>query len=258
MLQELEGGLQWPEDTDIAVIDLDDTLWGTTGIYEAAIDYTMDQIERWNPGVHTREQLRKTIDEEDRARAQGPFSIERFPETLRDVAAAAAPRISKVALHRILQAGYSVFTTPAKLFPGAWDGVARLGKAGMVIVYYTHGDPVVQRLRYVYARLELAAPQSVFVVTSEKDVENLKRIVSTPEHTWVVGNSPRTDILPAHTIGLTHLWLVNAPSWSFEHHTFEDGYTPYYAPTFAQAVPQILRQRRMRVQQVDLVEAQAV
>jgi putative hydrolase of the HAD superfamily len=38
-----------------------------------------------------------------------------------------------------------------------------------------------------------------------------------PQHTWMIGNSPRSDINPALSAGLNAVYIPHPHTWHFEH-----------------------------------------
>ncbi|MDQ4037995.1 MAG: HAD hydrolase-like protein, partial [Actinomycetota bacterium] len=62
--------------------------------------------------------------------------------------------------------------------------------------------------------------RSVHIV-AEKNVETYRRLVRdealTPADTWMIGNSPRSDINPARRAGLNAVFLPNENTWVLEH-----------------------------------------
>ncbi len=83
----------------------------------------------------------------------------------------------------------------------------------------TKGDPEEQQ-----AKLDVSGLGrhfgSVHIVT-EKDVDTYRgltrRLALNPETTWMIGNSPKSDILPARRAGWNAVFIPNEHTWEFEH-----------------------------------------
>ncbi len=57
-------------------------------------------------------------------------------------------------------------------------------------------------------------------VVARKTVDELRKILAIyecdPEDAWMIGNSARSDILPAQKVGLNTIW-VQAKTWAYDH-----------------------------------------
>ncbi len=83
----------------------------------------------------------------------------------------------------------------------------------------TKGDAEEQRLKVERSGIEGCFRQVVIV--PEKDVATYQRVASElrvdPQRTWMVGNSPRSDINPALAAGLNAVYIPHPHTWHFEH-----------------------------------------
>ncbi|MFC7642804.1 HAD hydrolase-like protein [Streptosporangium lutulentum] len=56
---------------------------------------------------------------------------------------------------------------------------------------------------------------------AEKDVDTYRRLTQdhelTPATTWMIGNSPKSDILPARQVGMNAVFIPNDNTWVLEH-----------------------------------------
>jgi putative hydrolase of the HAD superfamily len=64
-------------------------------------------------------------------------------------------------------------------------------------------------------------------VVREKDVDTYRDAVArhgiTPRQAWMIGNSPRSDILPAIEAGLGAVFIPHANTWELEHDELPSG-----------------------------------
>ena len=44
-----------------------------------------------------------------------------------------------------------------------------------------------------------------------------------PERTWMIGNSPKSDINPALEVGINAVFVPHAHTWSLEHEEVREG-----------------------------------
>ena len=63
------------------------------------------------------------------------------------------------------------------------------------------------------------------VIVLEKGIATYRHVISEmgvdPQHTWIVGNSPRSDINPALAAGLNAVYIPHPHTWRLEHEEVE-------------------------------------
>jgi putative hydrolase of the HAD superfamily len=86
------------------------------------------------------------------------------------------------------------------------------------LMLLTKGHPEEQRLKIERSGLE--ALFSATAVVHEKAEETYRAIVQErqldPAHTWMIGNSPRSDINPALAAGLNAVFIPHEHTWRLE------------------------------------------
>jgi putative hydrolase of the HAD superfamily len=84
---------------------------------------------------------------------------------------------------------------------------------------FTKGDKEEQRLKI--DRSGLATYFRHTAVVKEKDTAAYRRLASErgfdPERTWMIGNSPKSDINPALAAGLKAVYVPHPRTWTLEH-----------------------------------------
>ena len=97
--------------------------------------------------------------------------------------------------------------------------VDRLGSAGLRLMLLTKGDLFDQETRV--ARAGIAHRFWQVEVVSEKDEATYRRVLGRldvdPKEFLMVGNSLRSDVLPALAIGAAAVWVPYPLTWSHEH-----------------------------------------
>ena len=62
---------------------------------------------------------------------------------------------------------------------------------------------------------------------AEKNVDTFHSVTSQhdldPARTWMIGNSPKSDILPARCAGLNAVFIPNDNTWALEHDVLDPG-----------------------------------
>ena len=200
------------------IFDGDDTLWETQTLYDQAKKRFAALMR--SEGFSSRQALAllAEIDLEN-VRRLG-FSRQRFPRSLKETYRALANNSGRKAQSRVLRRisifGQSVFKRSPRLIAGARTLLRELhGKVHLVLM--TAGDPAVQRRRIKASGLEkyfdfIDIPR----IKTPKEYRRLvKRLRLNPSKTWMVGNSMKSDILPAHKSGLQTLWVAGR-GWEYD------------------------------------------
>ncbi len=165
------------------------------------------------------EELQRRIDVENVATLG--YSPERFPTScvqayeqlcrvqglVPDIAVASSIR----------QAAQAVFERDPELVLGVRDVLASLRAQGVRLALLTKGDPSVQRRRV--ERSGLKPSFDLVRIVSEKSTKEIRAVVAEldvpPERAWMVGNSVRSDVLPALEAGIRAIW-IRAHVWEYE------------------------------------------
>lgn len=62
-------------------------------------------------------------------------------------------------------------------------------------------------------------------IVAEKNVDTYRRLTAelglNPETTWMIGNSPKSDIIPARQAGWNAVFIPNEHTWELEHAEFD-------------------------------------
>lgn len=201
------------------IFDGDDTLWYTEPLYDearaaarAAVEKSADIGAQW-------EELQRRIDVEN-VTILG-FSPERFPiscvqayeQLLETLGLNYAPELAA----EIRRAAEQVFNRDPALVPGVHETLRALRADRIRLALLTKGDPGVQRRRVAASGLEgyfdlvrivlEKSPNTIRAVAAELGVQL--------ENAWMVGNSVRSDVIPALEAGIRAIW-VDAHVWEYE------------------------------------------
>ncbi|MDI3256128.1 MAG: HAD family hydrolase [Kyrpidia sp.] len=220
------------------IFDLDDTLVHCNVHFLRVRRQFVDQMLRWfgRAGVTAREiwRLQARIDLEQVER--DGLGKDRFPQSL-----VAAYRVFCGKFRRptdaeeeraLLSLGYTVYEYPVTLYPHAREILEHLHNQGHVLYLYTGGDPDVQLDKLTRSGLDrFFAPDRRFV-TPFKDRAHLRHLMDRhgvpPFGGWMVGNSLRSDILPALELGLMAIHIPESQPWEFDHAVIPDVYHPRF------------------------------
>ena len=199
------------------MFDADDTLWENNVLFERVVEDYLDWLA--HPTLE-RTQVRRVLDEIEAANvvAHGYGSrvflrsLAECFERMRERPASATER------REIDELAAALVHHRVDLVPGVSDTLSELGSRHRLLLL-TKGDTDEQRGKVDASGL---APHFAAVhIVAEKDAGTYRRLLD--EHalaaatTWMIGNSPRSDIRPARAVGMGAVFIPNANTWALEH-----------------------------------------
>jgi putative hydrolase of the HAD superfamily len=200
------------------LIDADDTLWENNIYFEQAIEAFITFI---NHSHLSMEEIRVMLDEVERRMGYGSANFTKSLIELYHRLAEKDP--SEVDLEQIRRLGESTHLYPIKLLEGVKDTLAYLSPRHDLILL-TKGDLDEQQ-----GKIERSGIKEYFrqtVIVQEKDMATYHRIVQENQfdanQTWMIGNSPRSDINPALAAGLNAVFIPHPHTWRLEHEQIQD------------------------------------
>jgi putative hydrolase of the HAD superfamily len=205
------------------LFDGDDTLWANNHHFERAIDAftALVRSDGW-----TDDAIRGELDRiEERGFASGVVGTAAFGRNLREAAASivAPTRLDEVR-RAIDELVVGMATTSVDLLPDVEMTLDTLGRS-FVLGLVTRGDPAEQ-----WAKIDASGLRGRFThiaVVAHKTAATYSALVADwrldPASTWMIGNSPRSDILPARTAGLRAVHVRHGSTWRLEHAHLDPG-----------------------------------
>ncbi len=201
------------------ILDADDTLWENNVFYEETIDAFGARMaaEGFDP-QRARQTLIET--EHERVPVYG-YAPQEFVRCMQ----VAYQRLCQEDGHHprpeveaeIETIGQRVIEYPIILLDGVAETVARLSRHCRLFLL-TKGDPNVQRSKV--ERSGLAPYFEAVHIVPEKGPEVLRDLLARhnldPARTWMVGNSPRSDVNPALAVGIGAIYIPYHRPWAFE------------------------------------------
>ncbi|HKV34434.1 MAG TPA: HAD family hydrolase [Pyrinomonadaceae bacterium] len=205
--------------TQAVIFDGDDTLWLTEQLYDRARLNARNIVVAAGLDGTRWEARERQLDTENVAKMG--FGFERFPtscveayeELSRNMGFPVDPLVSQ----KVAQAAASVFNWNPMIAVGAKEGLFNLRLCGFKLALLTKGNPELQS-----RRIESSGLKELFDVISivaEKNPEVIKGLVRSLGveigSAWMVGNSARSDILPALSVGMRAIW-IETHVWEYE------------------------------------------
>jgi putative hydrolase of the HAD superfamily len=199
------------------MIDADDTLWENNIYFERAI---AGFISFLNHSMFTAQQVRQTLNEvEHEYILRVGYGLHSFTAAL----VATFERLSveplTPALHETIHGlARAIAEQPIELLKHVGPTLEALRSRHRLLLV-TKGDPREQTGKV--ERSGLGPYFEAVEVVAEKNEAAYREIVARyglePRSTWMVGNSPKSDINPAIAAGLNAVFIPHADTWILEH-----------------------------------------
>lgn len=199
------------------IFDADDTLWENNIYFESAFTQFCEYLRH---SSMTPEQVRTVLDEIEIANAKiYGYGSRNFARNLAACFENLAERdIAPRDLETVKQFAYAILEKPIELIDGVAETVAELASRHELTVF-TKGDLEEQRLKI--DRSGLGHYFSHAAIVKEKHESAYRELAEArgfiPERTWMIGNSPKSDINPALAAGLNAVFVPHPNTWRLEH-----------------------------------------
>jgi len=199
------------------LIDADDTLWENNVYFERAIAAFISYL---NHQEYTQAEVRHELNAVERetilAHGYGLTSFTRSLVTCFE--RLSTEPVTEEKARRILGFARAIAEQEIELLPGVAETLAELATRHRLILM-TKGDHAEQADKL--ARSGLAQHFFAVEIVAEKDPETYRTVIArrelSPHTSWMIGNSPKSDINPALAAGLHAVFLFHRHTWVLEH-----------------------------------------
>ena len=201
----------------ILFFDADDTLWENNIYFERAITAFISYLDH---RVHTAEEVREHLNSvEKQTVATFGYGLKSFRRSLvkcfEDLSSAT---VTEDKHRRIVSFVDSIADQEIELLPGVASTMQQLALRHRLFLV-TKGDQEEQTDKL--QRSGLAAHFTAVEVLHEKHEEAYRQLIGRhkcdPASTWMIGNSPKSDINPALAAGLNAVFVPHDFTWVLEH-----------------------------------------
>ncbi len=206
------------------IFDADDTLWENNIYFEAAFDQFCDFLSHSSMSP---DEIRSVLDEIETANARiHGYGSRNFARNLAVCLQHLSERnISPADLEIVKEFAYAILEKPIELLPGVESTVAELS-ARHELTIFTKGDADEQRMKIDRSGLMPFFKHTA--VVKEKDSKAYRQLAAErslhPDHTWMIGNSPKSDINPALAAGLNAVYVPHPRTWTLEREEIPDSH----------------------------------
>jgi putative hydrolase of the HAD superfamily len=198
------------------IMDADDTLWENNIYFERAFEEFAAFLDH---SSLTARQVRDALDEiEDANNKIHGYGSLNFGRNLRQCYERLAERdIREEDLNTVLGFAERILDCPMEVIEGVPETLAYLSKRHDLTLF-TKGHPEEQKLKI--DRSGLGGYFAHTAIVREKDAAAYRKLAEergmAPERTWMIGNSPKSDINPALAAGLNAVFVPHAHTWVLE------------------------------------------
>jgi len=194
------------------LIDADDTLWENNIYFEQAIHQFLLFL---NHSSLQPSEVRAVLDEVEHDMGYGSLNfIRSLQETYRRLA---EHHITDNDLQQIQLLGETISRHPMEVMPGIEETLAYLAPRHTLILL-TKGAEEEQKLKIENSGLALSFAH--ILIVPEKDQNMYLQLIADfhldPTLTWMIGNSPRSDINPALAANLNAVYIPHPHTWQLE------------------------------------------
>jgi len=199
------------------LIDADDTLWENNIYFERAIAQFISFL---NHQTYTPEQVREILNDVERdCIVKHGYGLHSFAHALVDTFERISLEPITPELHqKIVGFAHTIAEHPVEILPGVPPTLQYLSQRHHLIML-TKGAVAEQS-----GKVERSGLKDYFAaieIVAEKDRNTYHDVVSKyglgHDTTWMVGNSPKSDINPALAAGLNAVFVPHGATWILEH-----------------------------------------
>ena len=199
------------------LIDADDTLWENNIYFEDAFEQFVDFLDHSSMSAA---EIRAVLDEIEIANIKTHgYGAANFARNLAQCYERLAEReIEQEDLRTAMSFAERILDCPMQLIEGVAETLAYLAERHELTLF-TKGHPEEQKLK-----IDRSGVGEFFhhtAIVREKDTQAYARLAREreleTERTWMVGNSPKSDINPALAAGLKAVFIPHPRTWGLEH-----------------------------------------
>jgi putative hydrolase of the HAD superfamily len=199
------------------LIDADDTLWENNIYFERAI---ASFISFLNHQEYSPEQIREVLDDVEReCIVTHGYGLHSFAHALVRTFERLAVEPITPELHETINGfAHTIAGHPIEFLPRVPETLAYLAERHRLILVtkgaFAEQSGKVERsgLKDYFAAIEIVAEKNVDLYTNIASKYALP-----PDGTWMIGNSPRSDVNPALAAGLNAVFIPHGDTWVLEH-----------------------------------------
>ncbi|WP_442601883.1 HAD family hydrolase [Paenibacillus sp. KN14-4R] len=208
----------------IILFDLDDTLVHCNRYFNVVLEQFADEMLTYfnGHGLTSEEILERQIEIDLAGTAKHGFLPEKFPDSLTETYHHYCEQFGcepdQQEIDFLVKLGFSAYSFPIEPYPDMHKTLQTLHEAGHTLCLYTGGDASIQMRKVDDTNIRKYFEDRIFI-TLHKNTEFLRYILETQgfdrSHTWMIGNSVRTDVMPALDNGIHAIQMIPEIEWAY-------------------------------------------
>ncbi|HXV15407.1 MAG TPA: HAD family hydrolase [Gemmatimonadaceae bacterium] len=200
---------------DVIAFDADDTLWHNESVFQSTETQFAELLSAYHPPAWVRERLFAT---EMKNLQHFGYGVKGFVLSMIETAIELTEGKARGdEIQRIVNWGHEMLQAPVQLLDGVRDTIEVLSRQHRLMLL-TKGDLFDQESKL--ARSGLGEHFSMVEIVSEKNVATYQRVITRssvpPERFLMIGNSLKSDVLPAIDAGAHAIHIPYAMTWAHE------------------------------------------
>jgi putative hydrolase of the HAD superfamily len=205
------------------ILDADDTLWENNIYFEDAFDEFTEFLAHSRLQPH---EIRAALDEIELANARiHGYGSKNFGRNLRECFKRLSERgVCDGDLDTVMSFAERILECPMKVLGGVVETLAHLAPRHELTLF-TKGHPDEQKLKI--DRSGLSSYFTHTAIVKEKDAAAYRKLVEERgfdvQRSWMIGNSPKSDINPALECGLNAVYVPHPRTWGLEREEIRPG-----------------------------------
>lgn len=198
------------------ILDADDTLWENNIYFEAAFERFCEYLDH---STLAPAQVRDVLDEIELVNAQiHGYGSMNFARNLAQCFRHLSERqISDADLDAVREFAYEILRAPMQLIDGVPETVAELSTRHDLTLF-TKGAYDEQKMKIDQS--ELGCYFQHCAIVKEKNAAAYRSLAEERgfdlSRTWMIGNSPKSDVVPALEAGMGAVYVPHSRTWSLE------------------------------------------
>ncbi|KWX86472.1 HAD family hydrolase [Paenibacillus riograndensis] len=210
--------------TQQVIFDLDDTLVHCNKYFDLILGQYFELMSEWfgEYGGTTAEFRSKQVEIDVQTVSTSGLASDNFPKSLIATYRYFCIKYNRPAdpyqEQQLMKLGMSVYDQEVEAYPGMVETLDTLKQDGHALYLYTGGDDTIQQRKIEQMKLDVYFDDRIYI-RQHKNVEALENRLNTHsfdrKNTWMIGNSLRTDVLPALTAGINSINLKQQNEWLY-------------------------------------------
>jgi len=200
----------------VLLFDADDTLWENNIYFEDAFDEFVEYLQHSSMSAP---EIRVVLDEIELANIKiHGYGAANFARNLAQCYQRLVEReIGDEDLRTVMAFAERILECPMEIIDGVCETLAYLAERHELTLF-TKGHPEEQKMKIDRSGLGIYFSHTAIV--KEKDAKAYGSLAREraldPERTWMVGNSPKSDVNPALAAGLNAVYIPHPRTWGLE------------------------------------------